>query len=171
MNIEFALWMFPALMLLIFLGFPVAFSLGGTALIFAAVGVLGGGFNEALLSGLPNRVFGIMANETLVAVPLFVFMGVMLERSRVAESLLATPFDHLHRIRLDAGRTERLVGFVRRFLGAVVDQEQLEARGQRDQTGVGVDEDGVEQGPQARSSHPQAARRRSSSNAGSRSCR
>ena len=51
-------------------GFPVAFTLGGTALIFAAVGVVTGTFNEALLSGLPNRLFGIMSNETLVAVVL-----------------------------------------------------------------------------------------------------
>ena len=71
-------------------GFPVAFTLGGTALVFAAVGVVTGNFNEALLLGLPNRVFGIMSNETLVAVPLFVFMGVTLERAQIAEELLDT---------------------------------------------------------------------------------
>jgi TRAP-type mannitol/chloroaromatic compound transport system permease large subunit len=59
-------------------GFPVAFSLGGTALIFAGIGMLSGNFNDALLFGLPNRVYGIMTNETLVAVPLFVFMGALL---------------------------------------------------------------------------------------------
>jgi len=71
-------------------GFPVAFTLGGTALAFAAIGAATGTFNEALLSSLPNRVFGIMSNETLVAVPLFVFMGVTLERARIAEELLDT---------------------------------------------------------------------------------
>jgi len=71
-------------------GFPVAFTLAGTALIFAAVGILTGAFDPAFLQAAPNRIFGIMTNETLVAVPLFVFMGVMLERSRIAESLLDT---------------------------------------------------------------------------------
>jgi len=70
--------LFVSVILVLLAGFPVAFTLGGTALIFAGFGILGGGFNEALLLGLPNRVFGIMTNETLVAVPLFVFMGVTL---------------------------------------------------------------------------------------------
>ena len=82
--------LFVAVVLLLLAGFPVAFTLGGTALLFAGVGVLAGGFHEALLSGLPNRIFGIMTNETLVAVPLFVFMGVTLERARIAEDLLET---------------------------------------------------------------------------------
>ncbi|MDH5322683.1 MAG: TRAP transporter large permease subunit [Gammaproteobacteria bacterium] len=85
-----ALWLFVAVVLVLLAGFPVAFTLGGTALIFAALGVLTGNFPEALLSGLPNRIFGIMGNETLVAVPLFVFMGVTLERARIAEQLLDT---------------------------------------------------------------------------------
>ncbi|MGI9272387.1 MAG: TRAP transporter large permease [Woeseiaceae bacterium] len=84
------LLLFVAVILVLLAGFPVAFTLGGTALIFAAIGVLTGNFTEALLSGLPNRVFGIMANETLVAVPLFVFMGVTLERAQIAEELLDT---------------------------------------------------------------------------------
>ena len=82
--------LFVTVILLLLAGFPVAFTLGGTALLFAGFGVLGGSFNEALLSGLPNRIFGIMTNETLVAVPLFVFMGVTLERARIAEDLLET---------------------------------------------------------------------------------
>jgi tripartite ATP-independent transporter DctM subunit len=85
-----ALLLFLAVILVLLAGFPVAFTLGGTALIFAGVGVVTGTFNEALLSGLPNRLFGIMSNETLVAVPLFVFMGVTLERARIAEELLDT---------------------------------------------------------------------------------
>ena len=85
-----ALLLFVAVIVVLLVGFPVAFTLGGTALVFAFIGVLTGTFNDALLSGLPNRVFGIMTNETLVAVPLFVFMGVTLERARIAEELLET---------------------------------------------------------------------------------
>ena len=61
--------LFLSVILILLAGFPVAFTLGGTALIFAGVGVLTGTFNEALLSGLPNRMFGLMTNQTLVAVP------------------------------------------------------------------------------------------------------
>lgn len=85
-----ALLLFVAVIALLLTGFPVAFSLGGTALLFALGGVLAGGFEAAFLSSLPSRVFGIMTNETLVAVPLFVFMGITLERARIAEDLLET---------------------------------------------------------------------------------
>ena len=70
------------------LGYPVAFTLAGVALLFAGAGWLLGVFDPVFLEAFPNRVFGIMGNETLMAVPLFVFMGVMLERSRLAEQLL-----------------------------------------------------------------------------------
>ena len=76
-----ALAMFATVIALLLVGFPVAFSLGGTALLFALGGIVGGGFEDAFLRGLPSRIFGIMSNETLIAVPLFVFMGVTLERS------------------------------------------------------------------------------------------
>ncbi|HLS84302.1 MAG TPA: TRAP transporter large permease subunit [Arenimonas sp.] len=69
-------------------GFPVAFVLGGVALLSAGVGTALGLFDPSFLEAFPNRVFGVMTNEILVAVPLFVFMGVMLERSRIAEELL-----------------------------------------------------------------------------------
>ncbi len=69
-------------------GFPVAFTLAGVSLLFAGLGALLGVFDPVYLQAFPNRVFGIMGNETLLAVPLFVFMGVMLERSRLAEDLL-----------------------------------------------------------------------------------
>lgn len=85
-----ALLLFLCVILLLLAGFPVVFSLGGTALLFAFGGVLGGGFESAFLSSLPNRVFGVMSNETLVAVPLFVFMGITLERAHIAEELLET---------------------------------------------------------------------------------
>ncbi|MFC1684538.1 TRAP transporter large permease subunit [Pseudomonadota bacterium] len=84
------LLMFLSVCLVLLLGYPVAFSLAGTALAFAWIGSLTGHFDEVFLQALPNRLYGIMTNETLIAVPLFVFMGVMLERSRVAENLLDT---------------------------------------------------------------------------------
>lgn len=83
-----ALLMFAAAVIVLLAGFPVAFSLGGIALIFAALGILLGIFDAAFLGTMPNRVFGIMSNETLMAVPLFVFMGVTLERAQIAENLL-----------------------------------------------------------------------------------
>ncbi|MBT5330836.1 MAG: TRAP transporter large permease subunit, partial [Porticoccaceae bacterium] len=87
--IEFIpLLMFLVVCGLLMLGYPVAISLGGTALIFAGFGIVGGIFDPALLRATPDRLFGIMNNETLIAVPLFVFMGVMLEKSNVAEDLL-----------------------------------------------------------------------------------
>lgn len=73
---------------LLMAGFPVAFTLAGTALIFAGLGSLLGVFDLSILTAFPQGIFGIMRNETLVAVPLFIFMGVMLERSKVAEELL-----------------------------------------------------------------------------------
>jgi len=82
--------MFVFVSLVLLSGYPVAFSLGGTALVFALIGHLTGTFDDAFLSALPNRLYGIMTNITLIAVPLFVFMGVMLERSKVADRLLDT---------------------------------------------------------------------------------
>jgi len=104
--------LFVAVILVLLAGFPVAFTLGGTALIFAGIGVLTGTFNEALLSGLPNRVFGIMSNETLVAVPLFVFMGVTLERARIAEELLDTLSALFGSLRGGLGISVTLVGML-----------------------------------------------------------
>ncbi len=69
-------------------GFPVAFTLAGVSLLFAGLGWLTGTFDPAYLQAMPNRIFGIMTNDILIAVPLFVFMGVMLEKSRIAERLL-----------------------------------------------------------------------------------
>jgi tripartite ATP-independent transporter DctM subunit len=104
--------LFFVVIVVLLAGFPVAFSLGGTALLFAGVGVLGGGFNEALLSGLPNRIFGIMSNETLVAVPLFVFMGVTLERARIADDLLETMSALFGTLRGGLGVSVMLVGML-----------------------------------------------------------
>lgn len=107
-----ALLLFLSVIAVLLAGFPVAFSLAGTALLFAGAGILTGTFNEALLSGLPNRVFGIMNNETLVAVPLFVFMGVTLERARIAEDLLETLSALFGTLRGGLGVSVTLVGML-----------------------------------------------------------
>ena len=83
------LLMFGVICLVLLAGFPVAFSLAGTALIFAGVGILTGTFESAFLGAIPNRLYGDMINMTLVAVPLFVFMGVLLEKSNLAQDLLS----------------------------------------------------------------------------------
>ncbi len=85
-----ALAMLAAVFVVLLAGYPVAFALAGTALAFATVGNALDAFDPAFLEATPSRLYGIMTNETLVAVPLFVFMGVVLERSRVAEDLLDT---------------------------------------------------------------------------------
>ena len=104
--------LFVTVIVVLLAGFPVAFTLGGTALIFAGIGIIAGVFNEALLLGLPNRVFGIMFNETLVAVPLFVFMGVTLERARIAEELLETLSALFGTLRGGLGISVTLVGML-----------------------------------------------------------
>ena len=83
-----ALLMFLAVFGFLLLGYPVALTLAGTALIAAGFGILAGHFDLAFLYAMPNRLYGIMTNQTLIAVPLFVLMGVILERSRIAEDLL-----------------------------------------------------------------------------------
>ena len=88
MDGSVALWMFAAVCGLLMLGYPVAFTLAGTALLFAAVGSIAGSFDPAFLEALPGRLFGTISNVTLIAVPLFVMMGVILEKSKVAEELL-----------------------------------------------------------------------------------
>nr|WP_284500447.1 TRAP transporter large permease subunit [Microbulbifer sp. GX H0434] len=80
--------MFAAVCGLLMFGYPVAFTLGGTALLAAGLGIVCGVFDPALLRAFPDRLWGIMQNGTLMAVPLFVLMGVMLERARIAEELL-----------------------------------------------------------------------------------
>ena len=88
MDGTIALWMFAAVCLLLMFGYPVAFTLAGTALAFAAGGIIVGNFDAAFLAALPARMFGTIGNGTLIAVPLFILMGVILEKSRVAEELL-----------------------------------------------------------------------------------
>ena len=82
--------MFFNVCLVLLLGYPVAFSLAGSALLFAGLGTVTEiVFDSSLLSAVPSRIYGIMTNTTLIAAPLFVFMGVMLEKSRLAEDLLS----------------------------------------------------------------------------------
>lgn len=85
-----SLYLFLAICLLLLLGYPVAFTLAGTALAFAAGGILFGQFDPAFLAALPGRLFGTINNATLIAVPLFILMGNILEKSKVAEELLGS---------------------------------------------------------------------------------
>jgi len=98
--------MFLTLCAAVLLGYPVALTLAGVSLAFAGLGTLLGVFNPALLGAFPQRIYGIMTNQVWVAVPLFILMGVLLERSRAAEQLLEA--------------TARLFGRVRGGLGLAV---------------------------------------------------
>lgn len=82
--------MFLVTVAVLMMGYPVAFSLSGAAIAFALIGAWTGHFDLVFLSAFPQRIYGIMGNETLIAIPLFIFMGVMLERSRISEELLTT---------------------------------------------------------------------------------
>lgn len=104
------LLMFLVVCLVLMAGYPVALSLSGTALLFAVVGFATGTFDMAFLHALPNRLFGTIKNTTLIAVPLFVFMGVMLEKSRLAEDLLESMADLFKGFRSGLGLSVVLVG-------------------------------------------------------------
>ncbi|WP_281646740.1 TRAP transporter large permease subunit [Parendozoicomonas sp. Alg238-R29] len=106
------LFMFAAICFVLIAGYPVAFSLAGTALAFAGFGVLTGSFEATFFNALPSRLFGVMTNQTLMAVPLFVLMGVMLEKSRVAEDLLDNMARLFGRLRGGLGVSVTLVGML-----------------------------------------------------------
>jgi tripartite ATP-independent transporter DctM subunit len=95
---------------LLFFGYPVALTLGGVSLAFAALGHLLGVMQFGFLAALPQRVYGVMTNDVLLAIPLFVFMGVMLERSRIAEDLLETMGRLFGALRGGLGISVALVG-------------------------------------------------------------
>jgi tripartite ATP-independent transporter DctM subunit len=82
--------MFLSLVVLLLLGYPVAFALAANGLLFAVIGIELGLLGPQLMQALPDRVFGIMSNDTLLAIPFFTFMGLILERSGMAEDLLDT---------------------------------------------------------------------------------
>ena len=105
-----ALAMVFALCLLTLLGFPIAFTLGGTALLFAGLGWLIGVFDPSFLGFVPSRIYGVMSNPVLLAIPLFIFMGVMLERTRVAEDLLEAMGRTLDRLHGGLGMAVSIVG-------------------------------------------------------------
>ena len=86
----YPLLMFGVAVLILLMGYPVAFSLAGTAILFAVFGVYMEVFDLVFLAAFPERIFGIMGNQTLIAIPLFIFMGVTLERAKISEELLET---------------------------------------------------------------------------------
>ena len=102
--------MFAVVCLVLMAGYPVALTLSGTALLFALVGSAAGHFDMAFLLALPNRLFGTIENTTLIAVPLFIFMGVMLEKSRLSEDLLESMADLFGNFRSGLGISVVLVG-------------------------------------------------------------
>lgn len=110
MSALMSLGLFLAVGLSLLAGFPVAFTLAGVALIFALIGIMTGIFDPAFLGAFPSRIFGIMSNETLIAVPVFVFMGVMLERSKLADQLLQALARLMHRIPGGLGLAVLIVG-------------------------------------------------------------
>jgi tripartite ATP-independent transporter DctM subunit len=82
--------MFAGALVFLSLGFPVAFSLGGVAMLFALIGTAVGEFSFSFFHAMPSRIFGIMSNYTLLAIPYFIFLGSMLEKTGIAEKLLET---------------------------------------------------------------------------------
>lgn len=95
MNLSFEYeWLGPTMfvgsLVLLSLGYPVAFSLGGVAIMFGSIGIALGVFDPIFLTAMPQRIFGMMTNYTLLAIPYFIFMGAMLEKSGIAEQLLET---------------------------------------------------------------------------------
>ncbi|TKB49700.1 TRAP transporter large permease subunit [Ferrimonas sediminicola] len=105
-----ALLLFASVCLVLMTGVPVAFALAGTALWFALLGSAAGLFDWAFVTALPNRLYGILNNQTLLAVPLFVLMGVILERSRLAEQLLDAMGQLFGRVRAGLAISVMLVG-------------------------------------------------------------
>jgi len=105
-----SLVLFALVFIVLLTGFPVAFTLAGVSLLFALVANLFGIFDMSFLQSVPNRIFGIMSNVNLIAVPLFVFMGIMLEQSKIAESLLQTMEEVMRGIKGGLGIAVIIVG-------------------------------------------------------------
>ncbi|QBZ84050.1 C4-dicarboxylate TRAP transporter large permease protein DctM [Hydrogenovibrio crunogenus] len=105
-----ALILFALVFIALMIGFPVALTLSGVSLLFALVAVQFGWFDMAFLQSIPNRVYSIMSNPTLTAVPLFVFMGIMLEQSKLAEQLLGTMDEVMRGFKGGLGLSVILVG-------------------------------------------------------------
>ncbi|MDG6778648.1 TRAP transporter large permease subunit [Thiomicrorhabdus sp. zzn3] len=107
-----SLLLFAIIFIALLAGFPVAFTLAGVSLLFALVANAFGAFDMAFLQSLPNRIFGIMNNTTLLAVPLFVYMGIMLEQSKIAEQLLGTMDEVMRGVKGGLGIAVILVGML-----------------------------------------------------------
>ncbi|RMF15443.1 MAG: TRAP transporter large permease subunit [Gammaproteobacteria bacterium] len=107
-----ALIMFATACAVLMLGYPVAFTLAGVALAFAFFGDLAGVFDLTLLHAVPSRLYGLMGNQTLLAVPLFVFMGHVLQRSQLAESLLESMAEVFKQLRGGLGVSVAVVGML-----------------------------------------------------------
>lgn len=106
----YPLLMFAVTVGILLIGYPVAFSLAGTAILFSLVGVATGSFDLTFLGAFPERVYGIMGNQTLIAIPLFIFMGVTLERAKISEELLETMGIFFGKIRGGLGISVCIVG-------------------------------------------------------------
>lgn len=104
--------MFGALVVAILSGFPVAFSIAGTAILFAILGWLLGVMNINLLGAMSQRIFGLLTNNVLIAIPLFVLMGAILEKSRIAEDMLDTMGRSFGQLRGGLGISVILVGML-----------------------------------------------------------
>ena len=105
-----ALLLFFIVILVILAGYPVAFTLAGVSLLFAAICTAFGIFDANILHALPNRLYSILTNSTLIAIPMFVFMGVCLQKTKLAEELLLASADMMHRLRGGLGISIILVG-------------------------------------------------------------
>ena len=110
LNEVLAVLMVAAMCAVLFAGYPVALTLGGISLGFAALGHLLGVMSFSFIGALPGRVYGVITNDVLLAIPMFVFMGVMLERSRIAEELLETMGGLFGRLRGGLGVSVVIVG-------------------------------------------------------------
>ncbi|VAW48082.1 TRAP dicarboxylate transporter, DctM subunit, unknown substrate 6 [hydrothermal vent metagenome] len=107
-----ALVLFAVIFIALLIGFPVALTLAGTSLLFALIANAFGAFDMAFLQSIPSRIFGIMSNQILIAVPLFIFMGVMLEKSKIAENLLQTMDEVMRGIKGGLGIAVIIVGML-----------------------------------------------------------
>jgi len=110
LNIILVLLMFLSVITLILAGFPVAFTLGGTAILFVVIGIYFDVIDSDFIGLIPERIFGTMTNDVLLAVPLFIFMGVMLEKSKIAEGLLESMSKLMGRIPGGLGISVTIVG-------------------------------------------------------------
>jgi len=107
-----ALVLFAVIFIALLIGFPVALTLAGTSLLFALIANAFGAFDMAFLHSIPSRIFSIMSNQILIAVPLFIFMGVMLEKSKIAENLLHTMDEVMRGIKGGLGIAVIIVGML-----------------------------------------------------------